>query len=527
MNLAMAPETVARWQFGITTVYHFLFVPLTISLAAITAGLETAWVRTSKKKYFHATKFWGKLFLINMAMGVVTGIVQEFQFGMNWSDYSRFVGDVFGAPLAMEALIAFFFESTFIGLWIFGWDKLPKKLHCACIWIVALGTALSSYFILAANSFMQHPVGYAIDKKTGKAQLTDIWAALTQHTTLVVVAHTLTAAYLTGAAFVIGISCFHLWRAKRALAAGAPPDEKRARQIAVMRTSLRTGLVIAVIAGLGTALSGDELGKLMFEQQPMKMASAEALWNTRSPAPFSAFAVGDVAHGRNSVEVEIPGLLSFLAHSNFHEAVPGINDIAAHEAKLYGGDPHDYMPNIFMTFWAFRLMITFGMTSFAFALAALWLTRRTFRLAPRLRTGEDEVPRLMLTAHRELNGLVTTWVWRLGILTMGFPLIANSFGWIFTEMGRQPWVVNGLMRTADAVSPGVSTTQVLISMSVFTLLYAVLAVIEVRLMAKYAKAGPDTAERPPVKDPQLREPGGTGAGSADSADADKPLSFAY
>ncbi|MEW2270163.1 cytochrome ubiquinol oxidase subunit I [Streptomyces griseofuscus] len=527
MNLAMAPETVARWQFGITTVYHFLFVPLTISLAALTAGLETAWVRTGKEKYFHATKFWGKLFLINIAMGVVTGIVQEFQFGMNWSDYSRFVGDVFGAPLAMEALIAFFFESTFIGLWIFGWDKLPKKLHCACIWIVSLGTVLSGYFILAANSWMQHPVAYKIDKKTGKAQLTDIWEALTQHTTLVVAAHTLTAAFLTGAAFMIGISCFHLWRAKRAQDAGELPDEKQRKRIGVMRTSLRTGLVIAVIAGLGTALSGDELGQVMFEQQPMKMASAEALWDTQSPAPFSAFAVGDVDQGRNSVEVEIPGLLSFLAHHNFHEAVPGINDIAAHEAELYGGAPRDYMPNIFMTFWAFRLMITFGMASFAFALVGLWLTRGRRRLAPRFRTGEDEVPRLMLTAERELNPTLTTWFWRIGVLTMGFPLIANSFGWIFTEMGRQPWVVNGLMRTADAVSPGVSTAQVVTSMSVFTLLYAVLAVVEVRLMAKYAGAGPDVAETPPVKDPQLRAPHGTGTGSDEDADADKPLSFAY
>ncbi|MFJ3660068.1 cytochrome ubiquinol oxidase subunit I [Streptomyces sp. NPDC090119] len=527
MNLAMAPETLARWQFGITTVYHFLFVPLTISLAAITAGLQTAWVRTSKEKYFHATKFWGKLFLINIAMGVVTGIVQEFQFGMNWSDYSRFVGDVFGAPLAMEALIAFFFESTFIGLWIFGWDKLPKRLHCACIWMVSLGTVLSGYFILAANSWMQHPVGYTIDEKTGKARLTDVWLALTQETTLVGFAHVLTAAFLTGAAFMVGISCFHLWRAKRAEAGGEQPSEKRSKQISALRVSLRTGLVIAVIAGLGTALSGDRMGQVMFEQQPMKMASAEALWDTRSPAPFSAFAVGDVDQGRNSVEVEIPGLLSFLAHHDFHEAVPGINDIAAHEAKLYGGSPGDYLPNIFMTFWAFRLMITFGMTSFAFGLVGLWLTRQRRLVAPRFRTKADEVPRLMLTAERELHPTLTKWFWRIGVLTMGFPLIANSFGWIFTEMGRQPWVVNGLMRTADAVSPGVSDAQVITSMSVFTLLYAVLAVIEVRLMAKYAKAGPDITEKQPVRDPLLRGPRGTGSGSGEDTDADQPLSFAY
>ncbi|WP_275557782.1 cytochrome ubiquinol oxidase subunit I [Streptomyces sp. 5-6(2022)] len=538
MNLALAPETLARWQFGITTVYHFLFVPLTISLAAITAGLETAWVRTGKEKYFHATKFWGKLFLINIAMGVVTGIVQEFQFGMNWSDYSRFVGDVFGAPLAMEALLAFFFESTFIGLWIFGWDKLPKKIHCACIWIVSLGTILSSYFILAANSWMQHPTGYTIDKATGKAQLTDIWAVLTQNTTLVVVFHTLTAAFLTGAAFIIGISSFHLLRAKRRRERGEELGERRKKQIGAMRASLRVGLVVAVIAGLSTAISGDQLGKVMFEQQPMKMAAAEALWDTQAPAPFSVFAVGDVSKGHNSVELEVPGVLSFLAHSNFTDSVPGINDIAQREADAYGGQPDDYIPSIFMTFWGFRLMIGFGMTSFVAGLIGLWTTRRKRWLAPAFRTGEDEVPRLMLTKKREMGPLLSTWSWRIGILTMGFPLIANSFGWIFTEMGRQPWAVYGLMKTADAVSPGVSQAEVLISLGVFTLLYGVLAVIEVRLLTKYAKAGPDTDEKPPAKDPKLRLPssgpggpggpgGPDGGSSAEDEDADKPLTFAY
>ncbi|GAA3053845.1 cytochrome ubiquinol oxidase subunit I [Streptomyces olivoverticillatus] len=528
MDLALAPETLARWQFGITTVYHFLFVPLTISLAAITASLETAWVRTGKEKYFHATKFWGKLFLINIAMGVVTGIVQEFQFGMNWSDYSRFVGDVFGAPLAMEALLAFFFESTFIGLWIFGWDKLPKKLHCACIWIVAAGTVLSSYFILAANSWMQHPVGYAVDKATGRARLTDIWAVLTQNTTMVVVFHTLTAAFLTGAAFIVGIASFHLWRAKRKQLQGEELGEKQRHQIGAMRASLRVGLVVAVIAGLGTALSGDSLGKVMFEQQPMKMAAAEALWDTQSPAPFSVFAVGDVSKGHNSVEIEIPGILSFLAHSNFSDPVPGINDIAAQEAARYGGKPEDYIPSIFMTFWGFRLMIGFGMTSFVAGVIGLWTTRKKLWLDPRFRTGEDEVPRLMLTRTRELSPFLTRWSWRVGILTMGFPLIANSFGWIFTEMGRQPWAVYGLMKSGDAVSPGVGQGEIVTSMTVFTVLYAVLAVVEVRLLTKYAKAGPDTDEKPPAKDPRLRLPsGGDGDGKAAAEDADKPLTFAY
>ncbi|MFI1174079.1 cytochrome ubiquinol oxidase subunit I [Streptomyces melanogenes] len=502
MNLALAPETLARWQFGITTVYHFLFVPLTISLAALTAGLQTAWVRTENQKYLKATKFWGKLFLINIAMGVVTGIVQEFQFGMNWSDYSRFVGDIFGAPLAFEALIAFFFESTFIGLWIFGWDKLPKKIHLACIWMVSIGTMLSAYFILAANSWMQHPVGYKYNKATGRAELTDFWHVLTQDTTLVVVFHTLTAAFLTGGAFMVGVSAIHL---------------RRKKHIPVMRTSLRLGLVTLVVGGLLTAVSGDQLGKVMFKQQPMKMAAAEALWDGEKSAPFSIFAYGDVAKGHNSVEISVPGLLSFLADNNFSSYVPGINDVNKQEQQKYG--PGDYRPNIPVTFWGFRWMIGFGMTSFAIGAVGLWLTRKKFLLAPGLRTGDDEVPHLVLFRNKALGSRLTGWYWFIAIWTLGFPLIANSWGWIFTEMGRQPWVVYGVLRTKDAVSPGVSQGEVLTSMIVFTLLYAVLAVIEVRLLAKYVKAGP-----PELTESDLNPPTKIGG---DDRDPDRPMAFSY
>src|SRR5688572_20870573 len=281
-------------------------------MSALVAGLQTAWVRTGKEQYLRATKFWGKLFLINFAMGVVTGIVQEFQFGMNWSDYSRFVGDVFGAPLAFEALIAFFFESTFIGLWIFGWDKLPKKIHLACIWMVSIGTILSAYFILSANSWMQHPVGYKVNARTGRAELTDFWLVLTQNTALAQAFHTLSAAFLTGGAFMVGVAAFHLARKKH---------------VPVMKSSLRLGLVTLVIGGMFTAISGDVLGKIMYEQQPMKMAAAEALWDGEAPAPFSVFAYGDVDKGHNKVAIEIPGLLSFLAKDDFSSYVPGINDV--------------------------------------------------------------------------------------------------------------------------------------------------------------------------------------------------------
>ncbi|WP_405554451.1 cytochrome ubiquinol oxidase subunit I [Streptomyces sp. NBC_01171] len=502
MELALAPETLARWQFGITTVYHFLFVPLTISLAALTAGLQTAWVRTEKEVYLRATKFWGKLFLINIAMGVVTGIVQEFQFGMNWSEYSRFVGDIFGAPLAFEALIAFFFESTFIGLWIFGWDKLPKKIHLACIWMVSLGTILSAYFILAANSWMQHPVGFRINKERGRAELTDFWAVLSQNTALSQAFHTLSAAFLTGGAFMVGLAAYHL---------------ARRRHIKVMRTSLRLGLVTVVIAGLLTAISGDTLGKVMFKQQPMKMAAAEALWDGQKPAPFSVFAYGDVDKGHNTVAIEVPGLLSFLANDDFTSYVPGINDVNKAEQQKFG--PGDYRPNIPVAYWGFRWMIGFGMASFTLGALGLWLTRKKFLLPQHLRTGDDEVPHLVLFGKRTLGPKLTPWFWRVATWTMAFPLIANSWGWIFTEMGRQPWVVYGLFQTRQAVSPGVSQTEVAISMAVFTALYAILAVIEVRLLVKYAKAGP-----PELTEADLNPPTKIGG---DHHDADRPMAFSY
>ncbi|MBB1246758.1 cytochrome ubiquinol oxidase subunit I [Streptomyces durbertensis] len=506
MDLALAPETLARWQFGITTVYHFLFVPLTISLASLTAGLQTAWVRTNNPKYLAATKFWGKLFLINIALGVVTGILQEFQFGMNWSDYSRFVGDVFGAPLAFEALIAFFFESTFIGLWIFGWDRLPKRIHLACIWMVAIGTILSAYFILAANSWMQHPVGYRINEETGRAELTDFLLVLTQNTAVAQFFHTITAAFLAGGAFMVGIAAWHL---------------RKRRHVPVMRTSLRVGLVTLVVSGLLVAFTGDRLGKIMYEQQPMKMAAAEALWETEGPAPFSLFAIGDVDKGHNKVAVEIPGLLSFLAHDNFRDPVPGINDTNEALKERYDAvfGLGDYRPNIAVAYWGFRWMIGFGMASLAVGLAGLWLTRRKLFLAPGLRTGEDEVPTLALTRNRPLGSRLGDWYWKLSVLTIGFPLIASSWGWIFTEMGRQPWAVYGVLPTSSAVSPNVSQVEVIISMSVFTLLYAILAVIEVRLILKYAKAGP-----PELTEADLNPPTRIGG---DRNEPDKPMAFSY
>jgi cytochrome d ubiquinol oxidase subunit I len=462
---------LARWQFGITTVYHFLFVPLTIGLAFLVAIMQTAWVRTGHERWLRLTKFYGKLFLINFAMGVVTGIVQEFQFGMNWSSYSRFVGDIFGAPLAIEGLLAFFLESTFLGLWIFGWDRLPKRVHLATIWIAAIGTLLSAYFILAANSWMQNPVGFAYDESTGRAELNDFLAVLTNKVTLVTVPHTISAAFLTAGAFVAGIA---MWRLIRR------PDEDRD----AFRSALRLGAATVLVSGAGVIVSGDFQAKIMTDVQPMKMAAAEALYDTEQPAAFSVLTIGTLDGDEEVFSVKIPRLLSFLAEGDPNAEVRGINDIQAEYEQTYGDG--DYKPNIPVTYWTFRLMIGVGFLAIGASLWMLWATRR----------GRSPTSRwLVLTA----------------VLLPFLPLLGNSFGWIFTEMGRQPWIVFGLMPTSAGVSPGTTTAEVITSLSVFTLLYGGLAVVEVGLLLKYIRAGLPTVEP--------SEPG--------DSDEQRPLAFAY
>jgi cytochrome d ubiquinol oxidase subunit I len=440
---------LARWQFAITTVYHFLFVPLTIGLSLLVAGMQTAWVRTSDDRYLRMTKFWGKLLLINFALGVVTGIVQEFQFGMNWSTYSRFVGDIFGAPLAIEGLLAFFLESTFLGLWIFGWDRLPKKLHLACIWMASIGTVLSAYFILAANSWMQHPVGSIVNTARGRAELTDFGAVLTNSTAVGAFAHTITACFVTAGMFVLAISAWHL---------------ARGQHTEVFRPSLRIALVTVLIASIGVVFTGDLQARLMTQQQPMKMAAAEALYDTTAPASFSLFTIGSLDGSKEVWSVRVPGVLSFMATGSFDGKVEGITQIQQQEAATFG--PGDYMPVIPMTYWTFRLMIGFGMLAGLISLIGLWLTRkRATRAVPR-------------------------WFYRAAFAGLFLPFAANSVGWIFTETGRQPWAVYGTLRTADGVSPSVSAGMVLTSLIVFTLLYGVLAAVDGVLMTRYAKAGP-------------------------------------
>ena len=469
---------LARWQFAITTVYHFLFVPITIGMSFIVAWFHVMWLRTRKPEWLRLTKFFGKLFLINFALGLVTGIVQEFQFGMNWSDYSRFVGDIFGAPLAFEALLAFFMESVFLGVWIFGWGRIPEKIHVATIWMVHLGTVLSAYFILAANSFMQHPVGFRFNPDSGRAEMADFAAVLTNKVQLVTFPHVITASYMTGGAVVMGVG---LWLAMK---------HRDTPDASMYRTATRVGAWVSLVASLGVIVSGDIQGKIMTEVQPMKMAAAEALYDSQASAPFSVLSIGTLDGSQATRIIEIPGLLSFLAHGDFSAEVMGINEareneraMAAKAAEQYGPQvarlvaDETYTPIIPVAYWTFRLMMGLGFVSTFLSAMVLWATRK------------DRIP----------DG----WFYKqAAIWNPLLPVLAISFGWIFTEMGRQPWVVYGLMTTTTGVSPAVSAGEVVTSMVVYTLLYAALAVIEVKLFLTYAARGADPFEEPVMHEDQ-------------------------
>lgn len=474
---------LARWQFAITTVYHFFFVPVTIGLSAIVAWYHSRWIRTRNEDHLRMAKFLGKLFTINFALGLVTGIVQEFQFGMNWSTYSRFVGDIFGAPLALEALLAFFLESTFLGLWIFGWGRIPERLHAATMWIVHIGTILSAYFILAANSFMQHPVGYRINPATGRAEMADFWAVLTNPVQLVAFPHVITACYLVGGALVMAVGLHKLRQGK---AKGGPSADRR-----MYRHAARLGAVVVLVAGMGVAISGDLQGKVMTEVQPMKMAAAEALYDTPPAgecAPFSVLTVAGLGGENPKHVIEIPCLLSFLGTGSFDGQVRGIADLEAEYRASFGDDEltqaDTYVPPIAMTYWNFRLMMATGFFAMAVGAWVLWATRK------------ERIP-------------MQRWVFGLIVLTPIATVLGHSFGWIFTEVGRQPWVVFGEMATHTAVSPSVGTADVWTSMLVFTALYGGLAVVEVRLLLDYIRRGAE-----PFETPRLVED-------------DQPLEFSY
>src|SRR5579859_1173000 len=390
----MTSTDLARVQFAFTSINHFFFVPVTIGLAFLTALLQTSWYRHKRPEQLRLTRFFGTLLVINVAVGVVTGLVQEFEFGMNWSAYSRFVGDVFGAPLAMEGLIAFFLESTFLGLWLFGRDLLSPRVHLATMWLAAGGTVISAYFILAANSFMQHPVGLRVDAAKHRVELTSIWKVLTNSTQLVTFPHTILAALLTAGALLVSVSAWHMRRSRQG------EVDPVHRKVAAM------ALGVVLVSAVGVSLVGHLQGQIMTKQQPMKMAAAEALWNGKSNAPFSLFAVGDVSHGRNKFDITLPDGLSILATNHPSGHVAGINDVQQAEAAKYG--PGNYKPIVGLAYWTFRLMIGFGVLAalIAAAMAVQWRRGRMQRSDRLLR--------------------VATWM-------VVLPLLANTAGWLFTE----------------------------------------------------------------------------------------------
>ncbi|HKE77992.1 MAG TPA: cytochrome ubiquinol oxidase subunit I [Solirubrobacteraceae bacterium] len=452
--IAVSTVDLARAQFATTSIYHFLFVPLTLGLAPLVATMQTIWYRTGVDAWLRLTRFFGTLLLINFAIGVATGLVQEFQFGMNWSVYSNFVGGVFGAPLAIEGLAAFFLEATFLGLWIFGWDRLSPRVHLSTIWLVAIGTWLSGYFILVANSWMQHPVGYKI--VDGEAQLTSIGALLSNEFALRAYLHVILAGLIFGSIVVLGVSCWHLLRGRNA---------------DLFRRAAALALIVAVPATLLQLIVGNRFGEMVTSAQSMKIAASEAQWNTCQPCGFSLFQIGGFSaeNPNPSVSVTVPRLLSYMATGSFSGQVQGLNELQAQQQKQFGKG--NYMPNVELMYWSMRVMAYLGVLMFLVAAVGAWLYRK-----------------------RRLEK--SRWYLWTAILAIPLPWLAATFGWILTEMGRQPWIVQDLLKTSDAVSPSVSTATIATSLTVFVLLYITLGVVDFVLMRRYARLDP-----PPVREP--------------------------
>ena len=442
----MDPLILSRIQFGVTTIYHFFFVPLTLGLSYMVAIMETIYVRSGNEVYKRMAKFWGKLFIINFAMGVVTGIVQEFQFGMNWSEYSRFVGDIFGAPLAIEALLAFFLESVFIGVWIFGWDKLSKGLHATTIWLVAIASTISAFWILLANSFMQEPVGYAIEG--GRAVMTDFLALILNPNLWVQFPHTMTAGFVTAAFFVLGISAYHLLRSSN---------------VDLFRRSFQIAAIIGILAVILLGLNGHSQAQHMIKSQPMKMASAEALWNTESPASFSILTIGALDQRSEIFSIRVPRLLCLLSFNQLDCEIQGIYDLQAQYEAEFG--PGNYIPPVAVIYWSFRIMVGIGVLLLTLGLYAAFM---------------------VMGDSLQSRGLsLKIYVWAIAL-----PYISNSFGWILAEIGRMPWIVYGLMKVNDGLSFTVPPFQMLLTLLGFTLVYAGLIVATIYLMLKYIKVVP-------------------------------------
>jgi len=430
---------LSRLQFALTSMFHFIFVPLTLGLSILVAFMETKYLRSGNVMYLRMTKFWGKLFLINFALGIVTGITLEFQFGMNWSKYSEYVGDIFGAPLAIEATAAFFLESTFIGLWIFGWNRISPRLHAISIWIVAFATNLSGLWILLANGWMQHPVGYVL--RNGRAEMVDFMAMVTNPYGLLKFGHQILAGYAVAAFFVMGISAWHLLRESNT---------------DLFKASFKIAAVFGLAASLGIAIVGDFHAAGVADVQPAKFAAMESIWETQKGADYNLLVIPNTSGETNSVQaLAIPNGLSLLATKSTDGEVTGLKDIPANDR-----------PPVLATYISFRLMVIMGIIFIVLAAIAT------------VKAGRD----------RLLNSRKFLWIM---VYALPLPYIANQLGWVVAEVGRQPWIVYGVLRTADAGSPAVSLAQVWTSLTAFTLVYALLGAIDIYLLFKVARKGPD------------------------------------
>lgn len=461
--------TMARWQFGITTVYHFILVPFTIGMSLCVAILQTVWLKTRKDVWLKATRFFGKLFLINFALGVATGIVQEFQFGMNWSEYSRYVGDIFGAPLACEALLSFFLESTFLGMWIFGWGRLSAKAHTWMIWLATIGVNTSALWIIGANSWMQHPVGARVNPETGQAVLDGVggfFAVIFNPVLWVAFFHVVTTSWLLAGTFIAGVA---IWWVVRASNAGADAEAHN-----VWKPIARFGLAVTIIGAILTGVSGHMQAVEIAYKQPAKMAAAEALCETTTQAPFTMAAWGSWSLDATCDEMshfgQVPALLSMLKNWVPSTEVEGINNLNAEYAQAFGVDQIN--PPIMISFWSFRLMMLFGIFSVILAIWGLIALRG------------DRITRS--------KGLA-----KFAVLSLPMPFIGINIGWIFTEIGRQPFIVYPInmdssgvyMLTANGVSGAVPGWQVFITMILFTLIYLGLGIVWFVLMRRYIKEG--------------------------------------
>ena len=430
---------LSRLQFAATAMFHFLFVPLTLGLCLLVAWFETSYARTGDPDKLRMARFWGRLFLINFAFGIVTGLTLEFQFGTNWSRYAAYVGDVFGAPLAIEAAAAFFLESTFLAVWIFGWDRLSPRAHAASMWLVALGVNMSALWIILANGWMQHPVGYLI--VNGRAQMTDFAALVFNYYAWIEFFHTIFAGYVLSGFFVMGVSAWHILKKS---------------ETSFFRRSFSAAALFSFAASLAVFGTGDLSGVVVGKLQPSKMAAMESFWETRSGAPYTLLAIPDPANEKNSFEaVRIPYLLSLMAFHSVDAEVKGLRDFPAADR-----------PPVLPVFLSFRFMICLGLLFPLLSGFAVYFSR---------------------------SNLLETRPFFLKLLLYSIPLpyLAIQLGWVVTELGRQPWLVYGLMRASEGVSPAVTAGQVRLSLAGLVIVYTALGILDVYLLTKTARKGPE------------------------------------